>query len=322
MAFALILFVIGNKRYKIQGAMGSPFTMVAHVLVAALQKWDINTRDHNLDGWDICYEEIGGAPAKDRGSFACPKQFRFLDKAMIIDAVDASRNTRNPWRLCSLSQVEEIKLFIHLIPIWLCSLIFTNVNCMFSTFFIKQGGTMIRSIGPLHFPPSGLQCLVAILIIITILIYDKVFVPMVRKLTGHPSGITIWQRIGIGLCLSVLQMVVAALVETKRVNAAKEYGLLDMTKAIIPISVGWLLPQYVIGAVADVFTLVGLLQLFYDEMPKVQRSLGGACYLSAIGVGSFLNSAIISIVQAISSRCESRWLGDNLNHAHLDYFIG
>jgi peptide/histidine transporter 3/4 len=55
-------------------------------------------------------------------------------------------------------------------------------------------------------------------------------------------------------------------------------------------------------------------------MPEAMRSIGATAYLSALGVGSFLCSAIISIVQAISSRGGEKWLGDNLNHAHLDYF--
>jgi peptide/histidine transporter 3/4 len=55
-------------------------------------------------------------------------------------------------------------------------------------------------------------------------------------------------------------------------------------------------------------------------MLEAMRSIGAAAYLSALGVGSFLCNAIISIVQAIRSRGGEKWLGDNLNHAHLDYF--
>jgi peptide/histidine transporter 3/4 len=42
--------------------------------------------------------------------------------------------------------------------------------------------------------------------------------------------------------------------------------------------------------------------------------------LESIVFGSFLCNAIISIVQAISSRGGEKWLGDNLNRSHLDYF--
>ena len=64
------------------------------------------------------------------------------------------------------------------------------------------------------------------------------------------------QRVGLGLCLSLLNMVVAALVEAKRVTIAKEYDLMDKLDAIVPMSVWWLLPQYILSGLADMFTFV------------------------------------------------------------------
>ena len=246
---------------------------------------------------------------------------RFLEKATIIDNIDASSESRNPWRLCSLNQVEEVKLVLRLIPIWLSSLMFGVVATNISTYFTKQGSTMIRSIGP-HFqiPAASLQAFVGITIMITVPLYDRVLVPITRKFSGHYSGITLLQRVGIGLCISLLTMVVAALVEAKRLSIAKQYDLVDNYKEIVPMSVWWLLPQYILSGLADMFTFVGLQELFYDQMPESLRSLGAAAYVSVLGVGSFISSAIISIVQAISSSCGEKWLGNNLNRAHLDYF--
>jgi peptide/histidine transporter 3/4 len=66
------------------------------------------------------------------------------------------------------------------------------------TYFIKQGITMLQSIGP-HFqlPPASLQALTDIIILITVPLYERIFVPIARKFTGHPSGITVLQRIGV-----------------------------------------------------------------------------------------------------------------------------
>ena len=55
-------------------------------------------------------------------------------------------------------------------------------------------------------------------------------------------------------------------------------------------------------------------------MPEFLRSLGVVTYVTVIGVGGLIGSPIIYIVQAISSSCGEKWLGNNINCAHLDYF--
>ncbi|CAK9171024.1 unnamed protein product [Ilex paraguariensis] len=244
-----------------------------------------------------------------------------LDKAMIIDDIDASTKKRNPWRLSSVNQVEEVKLLIRLIPIWLSCLMFTVVIAQQSTYFTKQGSTMVRSIGHnFHFPAASLQVFTGLTILVSVLIYDRVLVPLARTITKHPSGITMLQRMGIGFFFSVLAMVVSALVEAKRVGIAQAHGLEDSPKSTVPMSVWWLLPQYMLCGLSDVFTIVGMQELFYDQMPEEMRSMGAAAYLSAIGVGSFMSTGVIAAVQAISSRLGHEWLSDNLNGAHLDDF--
>nr|POE86757.1 isoform 2 of protein nrt1/ ptr family 5.4 [Quercus suber] len=88
----------------------------------------------------------------------------------------------------------------------------------------------------------------------------------------------------------------------------------------IPMTVWWLLPQYMIYGFSDAFTIVGLQELFYDQMPEALRSMGAAAYISTVGVGSFMSNAIVSIVHEIWSRHGDKWLGNNLNRAHLDYY--
>lgn len=242
---------------------------------------------------------------------------------MIIDDDDALSLsiTRDPWRLCTLNQVEEDKLVLRLIPIWLGCLMFCVVVAQCQTFFIKQGRTMVRSIGSnFQVPPAAIQCVIGLTVLIVVPIYDRLFVPIARKMTRHPMGITILQRIGVGLFVSILTMVVSSLVEMKRIDIARKHGLVDNPKAIVPMSIWWLVPQYVLIGLGDVFALIGLQELFYNEMPEGIRSLGAAAYVSIVGVASFINTAIISIVQKITSRNGNTWLGNNLNLAHLKYF--
>lgn len=326
LALALVLFLLGIKRYRKEGPTGSPLTRLAQVFVAVTRKWRVKVT-HGHDNY--CYDEEEKHEPHHH-LHVQPKvhtllrthQYRILDKAAIIDEIDAKSKTRDPWRLCSVTQVEEVKLVIRLIPIWLSCLMFTVVQAQVHTFFIKQGATMGRSIGP-HFevPPASLQGFVGVTILFAVPLYDRVFVPLARKFTGKHTGITVLQRIGVGLFLSILNMVVSALVEAKRVGVARDHGLIDDPKAVLPMSIWWMLPQYMITGVSDAFTIVGLQELFYDQMPEALRSLGAAAYISIVGVGSFAGNIVIVAVEAITERAGEKWLGgNNLNRAHLDDF--
>ncbi|KAL4561644.1 hypothetical protein LXL04_033814 [Taraxacum kok-saghyz] len=72
-------------------------------------------------------------------------------------------------------------------------------------------------------------------------------VPLTGSITRKPSAITMLQRIATGIFISSVSMVVAAVIATKRLNTAREYGLLDDPNARIPMKIWWLLPQYLLA---------------------------------------------------------------------------
>ncbi|KAJ8630600.1 hypothetical protein MRB53_023923 [Persea americana] len=309
MAFALVVFLLGRNSYRRQGPSGSSLTRVAQVLVAAARKSHLPSTMNNIH-----WEEDKGFDS-ERRTIARTKQFRFLDKASFIDEIDASHECVDKWRLCSTTQVEEVKMLIRLVPIWVSCLMYAVVSAQPNTLFIKQSSTLDRKIGTFVVPAASLQVALGLTAFVTVFIYDRLIVPIARKITGTSSGLTMLQRIGVGIFLSVILTMVAALVERRRLKTVRELGPVDHPNVTIPMTVWWLLPQYMILGVADVFTFVGLQQFFYDQMPDGLQSIGAAAYLCIIGTGSFLSSGIISIV-GISSG----WLVDNLNSAHLDYF--
>ncbi|KAI3976565.1 hypothetical protein MKX01_008423 [Papaver californicum] len=313
MVFALVIFLFGSRFYRIHVPKGSPLVRIMQVFVAAYRKRHLCV---SKDGVPL-YEEEN----RNDAGLGSTNQLKFLDKATIKDNMDASSDTKNDWRLCSVTQVEEAKLLLHLVPIWLSCLSFAIVFAQTSTFFTKQGSSMNRTfVHGFLIPSASLQVIPGLVIISTVVIYDRILVPIARNWTGIQSGITMLQRIGIGIFFATLSMVAAALVEAKRVQVAMQYGLIDQPNITIPMTVFWLLPQYVLLGVADVFTIVGLQEFFYDQMPDEMKSMGAAVYLSVIGVGSFLSSLVISIVKFASMANGDEWLGDNLNRAHLDYY--
>ncbi|KAM1023515.1 hypothetical protein ACFX2A_045373 [Malus domestica] len=308
MVFALLLFLLGTRtyRYSSKGDEESPFVRIGKVFVAALRNW--RTTPLAVTSQE---ESRGTLPHESS------EQFKFLNKALL--APDDLKESR---RVCTIVDVEEAKAVLRLFPIWVTCLAYAVVFAQNSTFFTKQGATMDRTIvSGFDIPAASLQTFISITIVIFVPIYDRIFVPTARAYTRKPSGITMLQRIGTWMFISIISMVIAALAEMKRLKTAKDYGLLDTPSATVPLSVWWLVPQYLLAGLADFFTMVGLQEFFYDQVPNELRSVGLALYLSIFGVGSFLSSFLISAIDDVTSlEGESSWFSNNLNRAHLDYF--
>ncbi|KAJ4701208.1 Protein NRT1/ PTR FAMILY 5.10 like [Melia azedarach] len=309
MAIALIVFLLGTKvyRFSIKRDKKNPFWRIVKVFVAA-----IRNRKATLPP---------AISPEERASRTLPhqnfEQFKFLNKALV--APDGSEEYAN---VCSMSELEEAKAILRLVPIWTASLVYAISFAQSSTFFTKQGATLDRFITPgFDIPAASLQSFISLAIVLTVPIYDRVFVPIARAFTGKPSGITMLQRIGTGMFLSIIDMVIAALVETKRLKTAEEYGLVDQPDVTIPMSVWWLLPQYILYGVSQAFAMVGFQEFFYDQVPIELRSMGLSLYLSIFGVGSYLSSFLISAIEGVTGGDgQDSWFANNLNKGHLDYF--
>ncbi|KAL0928768.1 hypothetical protein M5K25_000689 [Dendrobium thyrsiflorum] len=293
MGLALVLFLLGTDKYRFYQLEGeSPFLRIGKSLVALVKRWMVSSP-----------ALIGSlTPTSDEGAG--------IDHNMFVkdEAPDGI-------------QIEEAKGVVRLVPIWASCLIYAVVVAQSSTFFTKQGSTLNRRIGSNFLvPPAALQSFISISTFVFIPIYDQILVPVSRKFSRIPTGITQLQRIGFGMIVSLISIAISALVEARRLKTAKYYGLIDQPKSTIPMSLLWLAPQYIFYGIAEVFTVVGLQEFFYDQVPDALRSLGLALYLSIFGIGNFISSFLIAVIDEATSKSGESWFYDNLNRAHLDYF--
>ena len=124
------------------------------------------------------------------------------------------------------------------------------------------------------------------------------------------------------MIFSVVSMSFAAIIERKRLsileNEILQFG--GKLPGPLPISVFWLAPQYIILGLGDGFTLAGLKEYFYDQVPDSMRSLGIAFYLSVIGTANFLSSLLITLVDRVTEKSGKSWFGKDLNSSRLDKF--
>ncbi|CAH8257904.1 unnamed protein product [Arabidopsis lyrata] len=303
MVISLVLFVLGRRSYRYSKRRDeeeiNPFTRIGRVFFVAF-------KNQRLSSSELCKVELEANTS--------PEKQRFFNKALLVPN-DSSQGEN----ACKSCDVEDATALIRLIPVWLTTLAYTIPYAQYMTFFTKQGVTMDRTILPgVKIPPASLQVFIGVSIVLFVPIYDRVFVPIARSITKDPCGITTLKRIGTGIVLSIITMVIAALVESKRLETAK---VIDQPGATVPMSIWWLIPQYLLLGLADVYTLVGMQEFFYSQVPTELRSIGLALYLSALGLGSLLSSLLISLIDlATGGDAGNSWFNSNLNRAHLDYF--
>jgi solute carrier family 15 (peptide/histidine transporter), member 3/4 len=229
---------------------------------------------------------------------------RFLDKACI------NRGKDGAWSLCGTTKVEETKIVLRVLPLFISSMIGYVSNPILFTFTVQQGGITNTRLGKIRVPPAILFIIPIIFQMVMLPIYDQFLVPFLRKRTGYASGITHLQRVGIGFASIILASVIAAVVERKRKEAA------------VQMSLFWLTPQFFLLGVSDVTSFPGLLEFFNSEAPRGMKSIAAALFWGVLGLSSLLATFLVQIVNRVTRHGRrGGWLeAASLNNSRLDLF--
>ncbi|PIN23005.1 H+/oligopeptide symporter [Handroanthus impetiginosus] len=311
LAVAIAIFLIGTRFYRHKKPNGSPFTRMARVIVAALRKWRVKVPKDGREMYEFD-EEVYMKNGKFK--LESTSALRFLNKACV------RTDSKGPWMLCSVTEVEETKQMVKMLPILISTFLPSVMVAQSNTLFIKQGSTLDKRMGNFKLPPASLGAFVTVTMLVCIVLYDRVFVKVVRKWTKNPRGITLLQRLGIGFVLHVIIMTIASVTERYRLKVAKKHGLVG-SGGQVPLTIFVLLPQFVLMGVADACAEVAKIEFFYDQAPESMKSLGTSFYSTSIGIGNFLSSFILSSVAHITkANGHKGWIQDNLNASRLDLY--
>ncbi|CAN6283758.1 unnamed protein product [Urochloa humidicola] len=302
---ASLTFVAGTPWYRKHLPTGSPLRDILRVLVAAFRK-----RRVNLDA------ATAAAPlheVEDDGELqrlARTKGLRCLDKAAAVVGKDGEQpETEGEWWLCTVSEVEGVKVLVRMLPIWATCVLYAASLGQMTTTFIQQGMAMDTRLagGKFKVPAASLVSVEVVFMLLWVALHDAAVIPLARRFTGNPGGLTQLQRMGVGRFLVVLALGTAALVERRRLRAAT------------PMSIVWQVPQFVLVAGSDVFCGIAQLEFFYGEAPAAMRSICSAFSFLALSLGFYVNSLVVTLVAAVTGR--PGWLAPDLNKGHLDYYF-
>lgn len=319
MAIAVCTFFSGTRLYRNQKPGGSPLTRLCQVVVASFRKYRVEVPADKSQLYETADAEsaIKGSRKLDH-----TQDLSFFDKAAVETQTDNVKDPVNPWRLCTVTQVEELKAIIRLLPVWATGIVFATVYNQMGTLFVLQGYTMDPHVGNSTFkiPAASLSIFDTLSVLFWVPVYDRIIVPVARRFTGHKTGLTQLQRMGIGLFISIFAMISAAILEVIRLKMVRRHDYYDYE--YVPMSIFWQVPQYFLIGCAEVFTFVGQLEFFYEQAPDAMRSMCSALSLTTNALGNYLSSVLVTIVTRISTRHgKLGWIPDNLNYGLLQNFF-
>ncbi|KNA17480.1 hypothetical protein SOVF_079580 [Spinacia oleracea] len=310
---ALSFFSASTLYIKFKAKAGSLIAF-AQVLMVSWKKRNLNFSEDEL-----YYQSKGSR-------LLIPSdKLRFLNKACIVGNAEEELTPDgvaiDPWNLCTVNQVEEVKALIKVIPMWSTGIMMSVTTTQF-TFPVLQAGSMDRHItSNFQVPAGSFGTFTVISIILWIAIYDRIVIPLATKITGKPGQLSVRKRMGVGLILSFMSMVVCAIIEGVRRETAIKEGFSDDPKAVTDMSAYWLLFHHWISGMAEALFLVGQNEFFYSEFPKSMSSVATTISGLSTSVASLFASLIMSSINSITSKGgKESWVSSNINRAHFDYY--
>lgn len=311
---ALVLFLGGTKRYRHFKPRGNPIARFFQVIVSAAKNWKVE-----MPGGEVhdLYEDGNEKSIVGARKMLHTDGFRFLDRAAFTNSPVFEYN---PWRICPVSQVEEVKCILRLLPIWLCTIIYSVVFTQMASLFVEQGDSMRTTISNFRIPPASMSSFDILSVAVFIFLYRKVIDPLVSRIRKNKvKGLNELQRMGIGLVIAIMAMVVAGIVECYRLKYARKDC--RHCQGSSSLSIFWQVPQYALIGASEVFMYVGQLEFFNAQAPDGLKSFGSALCMTSISLGNYVSSLLVSIIMKFSTVDNMPgWIPGNLNRGHLDRF--
>ncbi|KAK4478497.1 hypothetical protein RD792_013974 [Penstemon davidsonii] len=144
---ATLLFISGSWSYKIYYKTReiSPLTVFLRVFVAAISKLFYRSPKDATKLYEIQDPQLDSVPHTN--------SLRCLDKAAIVIPTEPlEEQEKNKWRLCRVTEVEETKTIICMIPVWMTFILCGVVSAIGFTFFIEQLNHLNPKVGRLKVP--------------------------------------------------------------------------------------------------------------------------------------------------------------------------
>ncbi|XP_071954264.1 solute carrier family 15 member 4-like [Antedon mediterranea] len=260
--FAGLALLAGRKKYITTPPEGSILSRMFNILGQAISSSSCKPDEENSSFLDRAKEENGGT---------------FRSK-----------------------HVEEVKLMARIIPVLFGTMLYWTVYVQMQTSFVLQGERMNLVYGDFTFPVASLSVFNKISLLLLIPLMDTVVYPLCDYLGFK---LTQLKRMGFGMFLGAIAMIVAAGVEVSRKNIMDNGGYTDQIIVNASYNASTMtvfaqIPQYFIFGASEILTSITGMEFAYSQAPKVLQGVLLGLFLFTAGLGSYLGSLLVIIVNA------------------------
>ncbi|KAK6159720.1 hypothetical protein DH2020_003101 [Rehmannia glutinosa] len=306
MAMGLISLIGGTFLYRNKPPQGS-------ILTPIVQRKQICPSDPRmLNGY---HSNTDNSISDTSANLQLTHRFRFLNKACIkTPPQNGNTKTESPWKLCSIHQVEQVKILISIVPIFACTIIFNTILAQLQTFSVQQGSSMNTHLtNSFQIPPASLQAIPYIMLALIVPLIRHVFRPV--RAADHGPRLSSPSAPHRGGPVSRDFLHGCAAHGEKATDSRRRIGrdALDFLDRAAVFDF----------RVSEMFTAVGLIEFFYKQSLKGMQSFLTSVTYCSYSFGFFLSSVLVTVVNKVTSNgnSSSGWLSDNdLNKDRLDLF--
>lgn len=314
MFLSALFFFLASPFYIKPKVRSNVFVSFIKVIVVSFKN-----RKLRYPNQDSAYHHKNGS-----GPQVPTEKLRFLNKACIIKSpedVKPNGVAADPWSLCTVEQVEELKALIRVMPLWSTG-IMISINLSQSSFPLLQAQSMNRHLTKgFQIPAGSFGMFLMIALTIWVFLYDRVMLPLASKIAGRPVRLKPIVRMGLGIFVSCMSMVVSGIVEHVRKKKAISQGLLNNSQGLVEMSALWLIMPNSLNGIAEAFSAIGSTEFYYSELPKSMSSIASSLLGLGMAVASLLASVVLSAVDKYTKgEGKESWVSNNINQGHYEYY--
>ncbi|GLT88477.1 hypothetical protein SLE2022_065020 [Rubroshorea leprosula] len=130
-----VVLTLGKRAFRLDVPTESPLIRITQVIVVAIKNRHLPLPENPDELYEIKEEGQDCGEEKIRNT----TQFRWLDKAAILPNDTTSPA---PWKVCTVTQVEEVKVLTRMLPILGSTIIMNTCLAQLQTFSVEQGNFM------------------------------------------------------------------------------------------------------------------------------------------------------------------------------------